>query len=130
MPPLLSTSATTAPAVIWLLLVVVGFSSAQDDQGSMREFFGIPYKHPVTSEIEAARAQAYDDMLWIQGVMSGSIIFLFLAGLYSLIATAGESHHTAMPANGGQKMTSQSTKKVADNDERLLRVGSGAFEVE
>ena len=129
MPPLLSTIATTARAVIWLL-AAVRFSGAQDDQGSMREFFGIPYKHPVTSEIEAARAKAYDDMLWIQGVMSGSIIFLFLAGLYSLIATAGESHHTAMPENGGQKMTSQSTKKVADTDERLLRVGSGAFEVE
>ncbi len=112
--------------MIWLLLVTVGVN-AQDYQGSIREFFGIPYKHPVTPDIEAARAKAYDDMLWIMGVMSGSIVFLFLAGLYSLVATAGDAHHTAMPAKGGQKLT----QKVADNDERLLhRKDSRTFEAE
>lgn len=122
MPPVLSSTHATR-VMIWLLLVTVGVST-QDHQSSLREFFGIPYKHPVTPEIEAARAKAYDDMLWIQGVMSGSIVFLFLAGLYSLMATAGEGYHLA---KDGQKLS----KKETENDERLLRKsGSWTFEVE
>ena len=78
---------SSVSSFIWLLLLLGAVSvRAQDHQARLREFFGIPYRHPETAVLAVAREKAYNEMLWIQGMLSGSIFFLFLAGLYSMWA--------------------------------------------
>jgi hypothetical protein len=69
-----------------ILLAVAGVG-AQSHQTKFREFFGISYKHPETPELTAARDKAYDDLIWIMGMMSGTIIFIFMIAIYGLVAT-------------------------------------------
>lgn len=113
--------------IIWLLLAAVGIS-AHDLQTDVREFFGIPYKHPQSAELTAAREKAYSDMLWIQGVMSGSIFLVFLVSLYSLVVTSRNSAHTKTEQ---AKAKAEQAKKMKQSDEQLLHArASWTFEVE
>ena len=95
--------------------------SAQDQQAKVREFFGIPYKHPETAELAEAREKAYNDMVWIQGAMSGSVLFLFLIGLYSLLTATSDKPWLAPQAVQPPK---------AKDDDLLRRLSTSTFEIE
>ena len=114
-------SASARRAIFVLLLGAASAASAQDQQAKVREFFGIPYKHPETAELAAAREKAYNDMLWIQGAMSGSVLFLFLIGLYSLLTATSDQPWWA-------QQTVQPPK--AKNDDLLRRLSNSTFEIE
>ena len=60
---------------------------AQSHQTKFREFFGIPYKHSETPELTAARDKAHGGMIWIMGMMPGTIIFIFMIAIYGLVAS-------------------------------------------
>lgn len=116
----------SSTGAIWLLLGVVGIR-AQNHQGRLREFFGVPYKHPETAVLAAAREKAFNEMLWIQGMLSGSIVFIFVAGLYSVWAKA-----KADAAARVLRHELYAERQAAERSERLKTAGgsSTTFEIE